>query len=260
MTAVTSFVSTWLERLVELAFVERSVALGSYAFTALIPLLTVYGAVIEGAAFADRISDRFELKGSAAASVHQAFAPPGTVEGSITVISLLLLVASALTLTRGLQRLYQAAYGLPPLGLRGTKWGLMWLALVPAFLEVRTLEASVTRGLLEAVLAIAAGAVCWTLTPWLLLGCRLPIRVLLPGGLLTAVAMSALAVGSIVYMPHSVGVSAARYGVIGVAFAILSWLIVCGFALVGSAAAGALLVGRGGGEAAASGPTDGAPA
>jgi membrane protein len=245
VTAVTSFVRAWLERLVELGFVERSVALGSYAFTALIPLLTVYGAVIEGAAFADRLSDRFELKGAAAASVHDAFAPPGTVEGSLSALSVLLLIASALTLTRGLQRLYEAAYGLPALGLRGTKWGLMWLALVPVFLEVRALEASVTHGLVEAVLAIAAGAACWTITPWLLLGRRLPMRVLLPGGLFTAVAMSALAVCSIIYMPHSVGTSAARYGLIGVAFAILSWLIVCGFALVGTAAAGAVVVRRG---------------
>ena len=35
----------WLRLLVELQVVERGVALGSYAFTALIPLLTVYGAV-----------------------------------------------------------------------------------------------------------------------------------------------------------------------------------------------------------------------
>ena len=244
MTVVTSFVRPWLERLIELGFVERSVALGSYAFTALIPLLTVYGAVIEGAAFADRLSARFELKGSAAESVHLAFAPPGTVEGSLTVLSVLLLIASALTLTRGLQRLYEAAYGLPALGLRGTKWGLLWLALAPVFLEVRALEAAVTDGLVEAVLSIAAGAACWTITPWLLLGRRLGLRVLLPGGLLTAVAMSALAVASIVYMPHSVGTSAARYGVIGVAFAILSWLIVCGFALVGTAAAGAVIARR----------------
>jgi membrane protein len=245
LTAVTSFVRAWLRRLVELAFVERSVALGSYAFTAAIPLLTVYGAVVEGSGFADRLTKRFELHGSAATSVHEAFAPPGTVEQGLTVLSVLLLIASALTLTRGLQRLYQAAYGLDSLGLRGTGWGLIWLALLPVFLEVRALEAAVADGLVDAAVAIALGAVCWTMTPWLLLGRRLPWRTLLPGGLITAMAMSVLAVASIIYMPHSVGTSAARYGVIGVAFAILGWLVACGFALVGSAAAGAVLVRRG---------------
>jgi membrane protein len=160
----------------------------------------------------------------------------------------LILIASALTLTRGLQRLYQAAYGLAPLGLRGTGWGLLWLALLPIFLEVRALESAVTHGVLEAAVAIGLGAVCWTGTPWVLLGRRLPFRTLLPGGLFTAAAMSVLAVASIVYMPHSVGTSAARYGLIGVAFAMLGWLIACGFALVGTAAAGAVLVRRGPGS------------
>jgi membrane protein len=244
---LTALARAWLERLVALGFVERSVALGSYAFTALIPLLVVYGALaspLGAAGFADRLSDRFRLTGSAAASVHQAFAPPGDVTQSITVLSIVLLIASALTLTRGLQRLYQNAYGLPSLGVRGMVWGLAWLALVPVFLEFRTLEASVLDGLIEAAITLGLAAVCWTLSPYLLLGRRLGWRVLLPGGLLTAAGMSALAVGSILYMPRSVGSSASQYGVIGVAFALMGWLVACGFVLVGTAAAGAVIVGR----------------
>jgi membrane protein len=235
----------WLRQLVDVQVVERSVALGSYAFTALIPLLTVYGAVankLGAAGFADRLSRRFELTGAAAASVHDAFAPPRAVAESITALGIVLLAASALTLTRGLQRLYQSAYGLPSMGLRAAWWGLLWIALFPAFLELRSLLATVTHGLLAAALSIALGAVAWTVTPYLLLGRRLRWHTLLPGGLLTGLAMSALAVVSVVYMPHSVGSSAGQYGVIGVAFAILGWLIVCGFVLVGTAAAGAVLV------------------
>lgn len=243
-----TLVRAWLRQLVELGFVERSVALGSYAFTALIPLLTVYGAVasrLGAAGFADRLNRLFELKGAAAVSVRNAFAPPGDVAEGITVLSVVILVASALTLTRGLQRLYEGAYGLPALGLRGTRWGLMWLVLVPVYLEARALVGSISHGVLEATVAILLGAAAWTITPHVLLGRRLAWRVLLPGGLLTAAAMSALAIASVVYMPHSVGTSAAQYGLIGVAFAILGWLILCGFALVGTAAAGAVLVRRG---------------
>jgi membrane protein len=251
---VTAFVRTWLRRLVDLQVVERGVALGSYSFTALVPLLTVYGAVVGGGGFADRLSGRLELKGTAAASIHDAFAPPGTVTDGITVLSVLLLIASALTLSRGLQRLYASAYGLPPLGVRGTPWGLLWIALIPIFLEARTLVAAAADGPLDAALEIAVGAVCWTATPYLLLGRRLSWHVLLPGGLLTALAMSLIAVASVVYLPHSVGSSASQYGLIGVAFALLSWLIVCGFALVGTAAAGAVVVKRGGAEPAPEAP------
>jgi membrane protein len=41
-------------------------------------------------------------------------------------------------------------------------------------------------------------------------------------------------------MPHTVSDSAQLYGVIGVAFALLSWLVAAGFVLVGCAAAGAV--------------------
>lgn len=68
---MASLARAWIRRLVDLQLLERSVALGGCAFTALIPLLTVYGAVasrLGAAAFAARPSRRFELKGSAAAS------------------------------------------------------------------------------------------------------------------------------------------------------------------------------------------------
>ena len=249
VTAVKQFLSAWWRRLVELGFVERGVALGSYAFTALVPLLMVYGAAaseLGGEGFDDRLSNRLELKGSAAASVHDAFAPPGAVADSLTVLSVLILVGSSLTLTRGLQRLYDAAYELPALGMRKrVAWGLLWLALIPAYVEVRALVSLVFGGLLEAAVDLGVAAVVWTGTPWILLGRRLPWRELLPGGAVAALAMSAVAVGGVIYLPHSVGVSAARFGAIGVAFAILGWLIACGFALVGAAAAGGVLARRG---------------
>ena len=92
--------------------------------------------------------------------------------------------------------------------------------------------------------AVALGAIGWTVTPYVLLGRRLHWKVLLPGGLVTGAAMSVLAAGSVVYVPRSVASSAAHYGLIGVAFAFLGWLIACGFVLVGAAAAGAVLARR----------------
>ena len=115
--------------------------------------------------------------------------------------------------------------------------------------------AAISHGVLSTVLALMLAAAAWTATPYVLLGRRLHWRLLLPGGLLTAAAMSALAVASIVYMPHSVGSSASRYGVIGVAFALLSWLVGCGFVLVATAAAGAVLVRRGASPSGSRQPT-----
>jgi membrane protein len=51
--------------------------------------------------------------------------------------------------------------------------------------------------------------------------------------------MTALAGFSIVYLPHSLSSSAKQFGTIGVAFVMLSWLVLAGFVLVGSATGGA---------------------
>ena len=43
------------------------------------------------------------------------------------------------------------------------------------------------------------------------------------------------------YVPHLITGNSLRYGVIGVAFAIISWLVIVGYLIVGSAVIGAEL-------------------
>jgi membrane protein len=61
---------------------------------------------------------------------------------------------------------------------------------------------------------------------------------------LTATGMVAYSVGSLYYMPHAIEESADRFGSIGIAIAIVSWLIGVGFVLVVAAAFGAVLASR----------------
>jgi membrane protein len=240
--------TAWFERLVAIQFVDRATALAGMAFTALIPLLIVYDAVVpqvDGRDFADGLIDRFDLKGVAAASVRQALAPPGDVQSSVSVLGVILVAISALTFARGLQRMYEQAFQVRPRGgLRGTPSTLMWLALIPAFVTVNEVAQAIADPLVTALLTGAFGAVEWTVTPFVLLGRRLPWQRLLPTGLITAVAVTILGIASIIWMPHAVSESADRYGVIGIAFALLSWLVGIGFVLVGSAAAGAVVAER----------------
>src|SRR4051794_13717279 len=108
-------------------------AIAAQCYLAFLPLLIVYASVLpraDNAGFADVLIDRFELRGSAAATVHQAFAPAGEVQSSVTVLGLTLLLVSTLSFTRGLQRLYEGAFGLSALGARNTPRALQWLAIV----------------------------------------------------------------------------------------------------------------------------------
>jgi membrane protein len=234
----------WAERFIAIQGVDRAMALAAQAFSALIPLLIVYSAVVsrgEGSDFADALIDRFELSGASADSVREAFTSSQTVEDSISLLGLLLLVISALSFTRGMQRLYENAYGMPSRGMRNTGWGLAWLGLIALYTSLRPFAAGLfdlAAPQITVSLALAAGV--WTATPYLLLGRRISWRVLMPGAVLAAVGMTGLAASSVIWFPRTLAASADQFGVMGVAFALLSWLVAAGFVLVIAATGGAV--------------------
>jgi membrane protein len=225
------FARDWFLGFLGLQGFDRAVALAGQAFTALIPLLIVYAAVVSRASgqdFADQLIRIFHLTGTAAANVRQAFAPPGAVESQVSTLGALLLVVSALSFTRALQRLYQLAWGQTSLGVRAAKWGLMWLVLVVLALTVRPVVLGPFHGVTKVVLTIVTSGIIWLVTPYVLLGRRVPWQRLWPTAALTG-------------MPHSVATTGAQFGGIGVAFAILGWLVGGGFVLVAATSGGTLI-------------------
>jgi membrane protein len=241
-----------LERLIEIEFVDRSIALASLTFTSLIPLGVVIGALspIDSDGFAAALNRRFELTGSTAQLVTSVFAPPGDVRSTVSVIGLLLLIGSALSFVRGLQRVYERAWRLRSLGVRATPHALAWLACVvvaaTVIIPVRTAIDDATGPLISTVVVVATAAGIWLMTPFLLLSRRVPWRALVPTSLITAVAMTALSAASIIWMPRAITSSAESYGPIGIAIALVSWLVGVGFVLVIAAGVGAVLGERAG--------------
>jgi membrane protein len=236
-------IAAWLERLVSVQVVDRGVALGAQAFSAIFPLMIVYGALVPFAQahdFAEQLIKRLHLTGAAARSVSEAVSPPASVAHSVTVLGVLLVLVSALSFARALQRLYELSYKLPTVGIRGTPWHLLWIALIPIYITLRPLVAGIAGGLWHAVGSLLLGSLAWLATPYVLLGRRMPWRRLLPGAVLAGIGMTALGVVSLVYLPHAVSSSSSRYGTIGVAFALLGWLVLTGFVLVGTATGGAV--------------------
>jgi membrane protein len=235
--------TAWLRRLAAVQVVDRGVALGALAFSALFPLMIVYGALVpfvDAHDFATGLVHRLHLRDGAAQAVNTAIAPASAVSGSITAIGILLVLFSGLSLARGLQRLYELSYELPAAGVRGTPWHLLWILLLPLYLSLRAPVVEIGGPLWHLLGSLALGALVWLATPYALLARRLSWRELLPGALLTSAAMTIFGYFSAIYLPHSVGTSAARFGAIGIAFALLSWLVLAGFVLVGTAAAGAV--------------------
>jgi membrane protein len=235
---------SWATRFVEVQGVDRAMALAAQAFSALIPLLLVYTSVLsrsDGSRFAENLIDRFELDDATADSVREAFASSETVASSISLLGIVLVVIAALSFTRGMQRLYENTYGLTALGMRNTPWALAWLGLLVIWSSLQPVLASVFTAVVpHAVVSLALAAAAWLATPYLLLGRRLRWQKLMTCALVTAVGMTALGATSVYWFPRTIETSADQFGVIGVAFAMLSWLVAAGFVLVIAATGGAV--------------------
>lgn len=234
-----------LRRFVEIEGTQHATVLGAQAFTSLIPFLVVAAVFAPGDAdLSDRIVDRFGLEGESARSVGALFADSGEVEGTLTVISVVILVLATLSFSRAIQRMYQRAYGHEPGGIRDAPLGLLWLAGLALWIVI----VSPLRQSLEdvggvgfaIVLGTATGAVLWLWTPVCLLRARDWHR-LVPGAVISGVLGALLTVASALYVPVLMNWSAERYGLIGIAFTLQSWLLVFAFVVVIGAVVGAVV-------------------
>ena len=232
----------WLvDPLLRFDVIDRALVLGAQAFGALIPLTIVLQAAEPGpSTAASGLIERFDLHGEAATTVTDAFA---VSDGATTTtgLSVMLLVVSVLSFTRRLQRLYEATWNFPARGLRGTGWGLAWIAFFALYASLHPTLDGLVDGVTGYVLSLAGVFTLGLLTPYLLLGRRLPWRRLAIQAALTAAGVTALGVWSVIYMPAAIESSASAYGVIGVAFALLTWLWGFGLVLVAAAVYGSLL-------------------
>ena len=237
----TDLVRRLLEPLVRFNLLDRSLALGAQAFCAVIPLLIIIESAQPGdASLADGLIDRFHLSGAAAETVRRAFTPPagGT---TTTLLSVLLLLVSTLSFTRRLQRLYEESWELPPRGMRGTGAGLAWIFALAVYGTLHPLLDGLFNGVFAVLMSLAGGFTLALLTPFLLLGRRLPWQQLVGQAGLTGAGMIALGAWSAIYMPRAIASSAASYGTIGVAFAMITWLWGLGIVLVCGAVYGSQL-------------------
>jgi len=237
---VLEFGKACLETFARLEGVDRALALAAQAFSALFPVLILIAAIEPSGKskdLGDTLIDQFGLTGEGADAVKHAFAAPEAVKSSVTIISILFVTFSALAFARALQRLYEKAWNLQPRGIRSTGWGLGWLVIFSLYWAIITAIGDHDRVVIGLILAFAL----WLVTPYLLLERRIPWRTLVPQAMLTAVGIVGVGIWSSVYMSRAVSTSAEQFGVVGVSFALLTWLVALAFAIVISAAVGTVI-------------------
>jgi membrane protein len=233
-----SFVVACLMRYKRISGRDRILVLAGQAFTALVPLFIVIAALGPNDRTAGRgIIDRFNLTGGAADAVRALFARPPEAGGVITLTGAVVLLFSTLSYTRSLQRTYEAAWGLPSTGWRGTVHGLAGVTLMLSQIVALALLSGWIRrlptgGALAFLLPVPLAVLLWLQLQRLLLSGRVASQRLLPGALAAGAGQVVISVYSAIWMPHLIRDNAARYGVIGVTFALLTWLIVVSAGMV----------------------------
>jgi membrane protein len=242
-----SLVGRAAARYVRIDGYDRGLALATQAFVAIVPMFIVLVASLPAQsreAFALWLAQEGVLGSNAYTAVRPLTRPNQWSSG--VVVGVVLLIVSVVGFARTLQRLYHAAWDLPPPGWRGLGAGLAGAAGVVAAAVVLLLSAPLLRAIGSAVLvaglvqAIGAAALWWAVLRLLLAG-RVSWRALLPGAVITGVGQSLVMLVSGLIVPAFVERESARYGLIGIAFVLVSWLVVLGVLLAVAAVTSAEL-------------------
>jgi membrane protein len=245
----TSLVWRIVVAALEIRLYDRALTIAGQAFIALVPLLIVLASLFGSAdsqAISNRLIEQFALSGASADAVRLLFVRPPDATGGLTILSWITLLVSASSFARSIQRTYETAWQLPARGFRRTVDGIQGACVLLVVLFVLALLSSLASrlpgGSVTALIAQAATAVpAWWLATRLLLNRRVAWRLLLPGAVVSAIAQVAVSSVGSTYVPYLIERNTERYGVIGVAIALISWLVVLALLVVVSAVVGAQL-------------------
>lgn len=229
-----------LDDLIRVEFIDRMVVVAAQSLFAMVPLFVVIAAFSPDVVrdnVLTQIADVMAIKGSALDAVKNVISAED-IRTQTGLAGLVVVLLSATSYARALQRMYERTWQQPHVGgLPGMRRSLLWIVGCVTYLEVLTLVLAALSilpgaGLWRLVGQVAAGTALWWWTPYVLLQGREPWRNLLPGALLTSLALAALTTLSGVLMPPYVAANVSQFGALGLVFAASTWLLVFGGILV----------------------------
>ncbi len=248
--ADTGFVGRYWRRLLELEFVERSVALASKAFVSLLPLVIVVAAFLptglRTGVFETLIS-RLGLSGLALDYVQESFSSVDQIRSATSLTGLALTLLFAVSFTTAVQRVYLRAWRRPAeRAFNDKRRALIWLAGTVTFLATVGSVGRLLTGLpgtaLTLTVALAGSTCLWWWSAHTFLRGHLAWRPLLPTALLTGIGSALYGAAAGAWMPRILEGNVEQFGFVGVGMAFVTWFVGFGFLIVAAAAASPVLV------------------
>ena len=215
---------------------DRVLIIAGQSFIALVPLLIIIATLLspsDGVEVADQMTERLHLEDPTAAAVRGLFTKPPDASGGLGILSWALVLLSVSSLARSIRRTFDRAWRLPIThGARHSAEGLLGvLVLVGLGLAVGLLRETAAVPV-QVAGAIVVGIPAWAYACHLFLGRRVPMRHLVVAAVYAAAAQLVVSWWIGVYLPGVIGRYLARYGLIGVSFALVTWMIILAALLV----------------------------
>jgi membrane protein len=235
--------------MLEIEFVDRSVALAGKAFVSFFPLVIVVAAFVPDrirASITGTLTNRLGIRGDSLTIAKEAFVSAEDIRKATGVLGLVLAFFFANSFTTALQRVYMRAWRRPPRAGVGSYWrGVVWLVATLVYVALLgSLRAALGGGLglgPFVIVSLAVTSGLWWFTAWFFLLGDVRMRVLIPTGVITSIAMTAFAVSATVWMPTVVTDNEAQFGFFGVALALVTWFSGAAICVVVGACVGPVL-------------------
>jgi membrane protein len=154
--------------------------------------------------------------------------------GVLAGVGLLTALWTVSNLTQGLQNAWNSAWQVRTRGLRDRVLGLTWalgagiLIILSGFITAWIRRHGLDVQILGYVVALLVSIGLWLWTSWWLPNRHVPLRALLPGAILGGIAFEILKVAVTLLVPTGARSTNHVYGSIGLAFAIVFWLLIVG--------------------------------
>ena len=240
--------------MLEIEFVDRSVALAGKAFVSFFPLVIVVVAFLPPrirSSILTSLTHQLGIQGHALTTVKEAFASTDDIRRATGILGLVLTFFFASSFTTALQRVYLRSWRRVPSGKVGAYTrGLVWLPSVLAYMALlgglRTVAGDGAGLGLFVIISLMATSALWWCTAWFMLEGQVRWRVLIPTGLATGLAMSGYAISATIWMPEVVTRNDTQFGLFGVALALVTWLSGAAICILVGACAGPVLAEDGG--------------
>lgn len=235
----------FLGRLRKEELLDRSMGVAAEFFTSIFPIV-ILAAVWLGSRASNEIGESIGLPNQARVVLQDAQSGAGA--SAFGLAGTLLVLISATSLSRALTRAYASIWELPrpTRNLRHVwRFLLAVIVLVLGMVFIRWLSLLTQDWPLEIVWSIVVPLALTTFVgavlPWILLSGAVPVRLLVPGASVFGLIMGAVHPISRTLLADGLEESAARYGIIGVAFTYIAFLYALALCFLGAALVGQII-------------------